>query len=372
LNANRKLKPSDAVPRPLSPALALGLGAVVLMVHLWLLSSTPLPLAVQSSEPAPLRWSTRRIEPAPPATSPATSPVTRPTRQAPPQPVATAAHPAAVAPDAAPSNPSHAVADTTLPAEAAPLPHAAQSEPVAAPAAPETLAHAAAPAPSQTPTPALQAAPHPQLPGSARLRYELSGQSRGFHYSAHGELSWQQDSQHYQASMVISGLLMLRPRVMTSVGDLAAEGLVPRRYSDKVRSEQATHFQPERGRIIFSSNAPEAAWQSGTQDRVSMFFQLAGLLAAEPERYKTGAQLQLPTAGSREVETWTFTVTGAPTLELPIGRQATLALRREPRQPYDQTIEIWFAPALGYLPARIRISQGNGDVIDQKLSALEH
>ncbi len=171
--------------------------------------------------------------------------------------------------------------------------------------------------------------------------------------------------------MVISGLLLVRPRVMTSAGELGAEGVVPRRFSDKVRTEQATHFQPERGRIVFSSNAPEAPWQPGTQDRVSLFFQLAGLLAAEPARYTPGVQVQLPTAGSREVDTWTFTVTGTPTLELPAGPQPTIALRREPRREYDQSIEIWFAPALGYLPARIRIRQGNGDVIDQKLAAIE-
>lgn len=360
MNANRKLKPSGTPPRPLSPALALGLGAVVLLAHLWLLASAPLPLGVQASETAPLRFSTRRIEPAPPASAPPAKTAARPAAAAAATPISAAATEAAT------------VASATAagsPVEATPSPQASHSEPVTAPA-PDRVA--AVHPPAEAHTPPAQAAPHPQLPGSARLRYELSGQSRGFHYSADGELDWQQDSQRYEARMVISGLLMLRPRVMTSVGELGEQGLVPRRYSDKLRSEQATHFQPERGRIVFSSNAPEAAWQSGTQDRVSMFFQLAGLLAAEPGRYKAGAQLQLPTAGSREVETWTFTVTGTPTLALPIGEQPTLALRREPRQPHDQTIEIWFAPALGYLPARIRITQGNGDVIDQKLAAVAH
>ena len=58
-------------------------------------------------------------------------------------------------------------------------------------------------------------------------------------------------------------------------------------------------------------------------------------------------------------------------LDLPIGTQNALRLRREPRQLYDQTVEIWFAPALGHLPVRIVLSQGNGDLFDQRLSSIK-
>jgi hypothetical protein len=79
----------------------------------------------------------------------------------------------------------------------------------------------------------------------------------------------------------------------------------------------------------------------------------------------------VPTVGTREVDTWTFTVTGTPTLSLPYGEQATVALRREPRRAYDQTIEIWFAPGLNFVPVRMRITQGNGDVLDQNLASVQ-
>jgi hypothetical protein len=29
-------------------------------------------------------------------------------------------------------------------------------------------------------------------------------------------------------------------------------------------------------------------------------------------------------------------------------------------------VEIWLAPALGYLPVRIRLTQDNGDYVDQQ------
>ena len=234
---------------------------------------------------------------------------------------------------------------------------------------------AQAPAPlDQTAT--LQAPPPPdtpklQLPGSVRLQYELSGQSRGLNYSAKAQLSWHNEGTRYEARLLISGLLILTPRLSVSVGELGLQGVAPRRFSDKARSEQATHFQPERGRIVFSNNAPEAPWQPGVQDRLSLFFQLAGMLAGDPERYGPGTQVRVPTTGTREVDSWIFTVTGTPTLALPYGEQATVALRREPRRAYDQTIEIWFAPGLNFVPVRMRITQGNGDVLDQRLASVQ-
>ena len=221
----------------------------------------------------------------------------------------------------------------------------------------------------QTPPPS--DSPKLQLPGSVRLQYELSGQSRGLNYSANALLTWHNEVTRYEARLLISGLLILTPRLSISAGELGPQGVAPRRFSDKARSEQATHFQPERGRIVFSNNAPEAPWQPGVQDRLSLFFQLAGMLAGEPERYGPGTQVRVPTTGTREVDTWTFTVTGTPTLTLPSGEQATVALRREPRRAYDQTIEIWLAPHLGFLPVRMRITQGTGDVLDQKLASLQ-
>lgn len=376
MNANRKLKPSALPPRPLPLRVAAGLGLAVLLAHLWLLSGHLMPVAVQPARDAPpLSFATRRIEAAP---TPPAAAMTRPAARSqasfasPPAPVSRPSAPNRVdRTETSAEAQAEQVAKATQEAAPTPAEAATQRTDAALPAEPADTSQATTEPAAPPPAEPAQHAATPQVPGSARLRYELNGQSRGFRYSADGELTWQQDGQRYEARMLIQGLLLVRPRVMTSTGELGLEGVVPRRFSDKTRTEQATHFQPERGRILFSSNAPEAPWQPGAQDRVSLFFQLAGLLAAEPARYTAGTQIKLLTAGTREADTWTFTVMGTPTLALPIGEQATLALKREPRREYDQTIEIWFAPALGYLPARIRITQANGDVIDQRLAAIE-
>jgi hypothetical protein len=208
------------------------------------------------------------------------------------------------------------------------------------------------------------------MPGSALLSYQVIGRARGFELSASAEIDWQQDGQRYQARMVLSSFL-LPGRSQTSVGEIGPDGLAPRRFSERTRGEQAAHFQPEIGRIVFSANSPPAVWQPGAQDRLSLPFQLSAMIAAEPARFTPGAQVSILTAGARSAEPWAFTVMESQPLDLPIGTQNALRLRREPRHLYDQTVEIWFAPALGHLPVRIVLSQGNGDLLDQRLSSIK-
>jgi hypothetical protein len=208
------------------------------------------------------------------------------------------------------------------------------------------------------------------MPGSALLSYQVSGRARGFELSASAEIDWQQDGQRYQARMVISSFL-LPGRTQTSVGEIGPDGLSPRRFSERTRGEQAAHFQPEIGRIVFSANSPPAPWQPGAQDRLSLPFQLSAMIAAEPARFAPGAQVSILTASARSAEPWVFAVMDSQPLDLPIGPKNALRLRREPRHPYDQAVEIWFAPALGHLPVRILLSQGNGDVFDQRLSNIK-
>ena len=43
---------------------------------------------------------------------------------------------------------------------------------------------------------------------------------------------------------------------------------------------------------------------------------------------------------------------------------------RETREPRDTQVDIWLAPSLGHLPVRIRLTQDNGDVVDQQLRTL--
>jgi len=210
------------------------------------------------------------------------------------------------------------------------------------------------------------APPPVRLPPPTRLIFDVSGQAKKFAYSARAELLWQHDGSRYQARQEVSAFLV-GSRSQNSVGQISAQGLLPERFSDRARSEQAAHFDYTKGRVTFSANTPEAPVGPGAQDRLSVFIQLGALLAADPGRFVPGTQVTLTAVSARSADRWTFSVEAPETLDLPAGATATLKLQRLPRKDYDQKAELWVAPALGYLPVRIRLTQANGDFADLQL-----
>lgn len=207
------------------------------------------------------------------------------------------------------------------------------------------------------------------LPPSARLAYKMTGSAKGLTYYANAELVWRNAGSSYDASMTVSALF-LGSRSLASTGQVNADGLAPSRFADKSRSEVAAHFEPDKGLVTFSANTPSMPWIKGAQDRVTVFLQLAGMLAANPAGFPAGASISLYTVGPRSADVWTFVVEGDEAIDLPAGDMATLKLSRKPRGEYDQKVEIWLAPSLGYLPVRSRITQSNGDFVDQQLSGV--
>jgi len=207
------------------------------------------------------------------------------------------------------------------------------------------------------------------LPASAQLAYRMTGSAKGLTYHATGELAWQNSGASYHARMTVKALF-IGSRTMSSTGQLGPEGLAPTRFSDKSRSEVAAHFESDKGRISFSANTPAVPWTQGVQDRVSVFLQLGGMLAGNPAGFPVGSAISILTVGPRDADQWTFMVEGSELLQLPFGEMETVKMSRQPRREYDQKVEIWFAPALKFLPVRSKITQANGDFVDQQLSDL--
>lgn len=204
-----------------------------------------------------------------------------------------------------------------------------------------------------------------QVPAPMRLLYDVTGTARGLHYQADAELLFRHDAAQYDARLELRSAL--GTRAQTSAGRITPAGLAPTRFSSKWRSEQAAHFDPVQGRITFSANTPDVPLLPGAQDRLSVLLQLGALLAAAPARYPEGSTVEMQTAGPRDAEVWTFLREPHEALNLPGGTFATVKLSRAPRREYDQRVEAWLAPSLGYLPVRIRITQANGDFLDQQL-----
>jgi len=205
------------------------------------------------------------------------------------------------------------------------------------------------------------------LSPSIRLIYALK--TNKFPFPVHGELLWLNEGNAYSARLHY-GVFGLS-REQTSRGLITDNGLAPERFADKYRSELAAHFNYAENKITFSANTPDAVLQPGAQDRLSVLLQLGALLASEPERYQPGSTLTLQTAGPRDAVAWLFTVVSIAPLDLAGQATPTVKLERQPRRPYDQKVEVWLAPELGYLPARIRITEANGDNVDQVWVATE-
>jgi len=198
---------------------------------------------------------------------------------------------------------------------------------------------------------------------SARWRFSLSGQTRGRPWSGRAELQWAHDGHRYEARLELESEDR-GSRSQRSTGSITAGGLVPERFSERTRSEEAVHFRHDSGRITFSANRPEAVLLEGAQDRLSVLLQLGALIAARPQAYPAGATLSVQTATARDAEVWRVRIEGHEELHLPAGHLSTMRLVRVPAGDYEPRIDLWLAPAMDYAPVRLRLTQASGDWLE--------
>lgn len=223
------------------------------------------------------------------------------------------------------------------------------------------------PAPVSSPT----APPPVALTGSATWHYTATALHRGALLTGHAELDWQHDDRTYEATLRIA-IPPLPPREQRSAGELDAQGLAPRRFSERSRTEEAAHFDRDAGRIVFSGQQAAAPLRAGAQDRLSVLLQLGALLAARPQGWPEGTELILQTATAREAGDWRFVVEGPQTLSLNDVPTAALRLTRAPRHEWDARLELWFATGAAYYgPVRLRLTPANGDWLELQWSGTD-
>lgn len=324
------------------------LGGAVAGAHLLAIGGLAKALAPMP-EPAVSGLQVRRIEapaltsteqPAPLATSPATSPATASMRPA-------------------------AVARATEPVIAQALQPVAASavEVAAAPAAAPASAPASAAAPAKG-----SSGPTLAIPPTVRWRYELRARSHGIELPGQAELEWRNDGQRYEARLTLRAP-PVPTRTQRSTGRITPQGLAPERFSDRRRGEQAAHFDHERRRITFSNNRPTAELADGAQDRLSVLVQLGALLAAAGRERPPTISLQV--AGTGDADRWEFHVGAEEDLKLPGGEVRALRLERLPRHEHDQRLELWLAPGWDYAPVRLRLTDSDGEWLEQQWSGTD-
>jgi hypothetical protein len=293
--------------------------------------------------------------------------------------------------------------------EPAPLP-APKSSPIAeqnrplapadyAPAAPETIAPTApvptadtvipleapkpaladiaeSPAPVANPAPAPDVPPPParlgagtlhtfSFPAPVVLSFDVNGTVENYNYTGSAELRWEHDGKNYTSRLAVRKF-GINLQSWTSKGELTADGVEPLRFGSKrgTGSEVAAHFVRDKNLIIFSANTPQVPLEVGAQDQLSVYMQLASLLAGENARWPAGKSIIFQAVGDRYAETWTFGIGAPETIKLPSGEMGAIRLTREANAERSQKVEIWYAPSKAYMPVQIRISQTNGDFLN--------
>ncbi|AMM24352.1 DUF3108 domain-containing protein [Variovorax sp. PAMC 28711] len=372
---------APALPDPPRPPwrAAVLLTLAVLLAHLALLFLAPMGTGAKPS-PLEARFSTRTIVIAPPpaaeaaAATPAAAPAApavqvparkppRPRAVRPPKPAAVAVPPVPEPPAsvdvAPPAEVGDATASAPLAAASAPV-----SDVIAAPAA------SASDAASVAGTGDAVRVTGPQslrVPGSVKLKYDVSGQ-QGMSpmKGVYGEVDWLQDGNTYDARLSL-GVLFKTLRTQRSTGVITGNGIEPDRFSDQRKVEVASHFVRGEGKVVFSNNAPSVPLLVGAQDRLSVVMQLGAMLAGDATRFPAGSTIAVQTVGPRDADIWTFNVGDEEVLSLMAGEITARKLTRNPRKEFDDKIELWLAPALGYLPVRIKQTQPNGDFADMQL-----
>ncbi len=377
--------PTPATRRP--PWRLIQITAAVALAHWVVLQSSPLSLAAYASQDSSQKpndgWSfaTRTLAP---EAAPARATEATPLPTAPSRRKTAAPRQSPVVETASDSTPSEKNAWEALAEQANDATNsiASSSTDVAQDTAKPVLLAAATQAPKASPTgpdtnASANAAPPPAkavqkftFAASTRLKYDIAGEVKGFPYHVNGELLWVQNGKTYDARMEISHFL-LGSRVQTSTGQITGHGLQPTRFGDKVKSEVAAHFDYEKAKVTFSANTPDVPLLPGAQDQLSVLMQLGAMLAAEPQRFPAGTTLPVQAIGPRSAEAWVFHVGSLEQLALPGGELKGIRLWRDPLGTYDPKLEIWLAPDMGYLPVRIRLTQANGDVVDQQWRATQ-
>ncbi|MFC6310117.1 DUF3108 domain-containing protein, partial [Paraburkholderia dipogonis] len=177
-----------------------------------------------------------------------------------------------------------------------------------------------------------------------------------------GTIHWTSNAQSYE--MVVSVPLPFVGTFMySSHGRIDAFGLAPDQYIEKRgrRAEDIAIFNRTDKKIAFTRTPSTLPLPDGAQDRFSMVMQLASLVRGDPGAYKPGVTRQFFVVDNDSGENWPVETIGDETIRTAQGFLDTRHFKRLPRHDGDlRRIDVWLAPSLGWLPARIVQTEPNG------------
>lgn len=214
-----------------------------------------------------------------------------------------------------------------------------------------------------------------EVPPPAELSYDVARtDADGTQWSGEALLSWKPQQQDYQLRVEI-GIRIVFTRVnllvLTSEGYLGNTGLAPVKMTEKRRGRSltATHFDWPGNKVTFSASQNHYALLPGAQDKATVPLQLAAI--ARGDRSQLSGDIDIFVGEDRWGSVYTFHVVGPEEIDTPIGRLQTVRVARPPKEgSYKTRLDIWLAPAHGWLPVQIRSSEANGAVTTQTVKNI--
>ncbi|MBB4518413.1 DUF3108 domain-containing protein [Paraburkholderia fungorum] len=240
---------------------------------------------------------------------------------------------------------------------------AAATSPSNATANASAAASGAASAPAPASAPKAAAGVKFSVPPSGELQYDT------FYNGVRnqpGTIHWTSNAQSYEIVVSVP-LPFVGTFTYSSHGRIDAFGLAPEQYIEKRgrRPEDVAIFNRTDKMIVFTRTPASLPLPDGAQDRFSMVMQLASLVRGDPAAYKPGVTRQFFVVDNDSGENWPIETIGDETIRTAQGYLETRHFKRLPRHDGDlRRIDVWLAPSLGWLPARIMQTEPNGTQVE--------
>ena len=163
-------------------------------------------------------------------------------------------------------------------------------------------------------------------------------------------------------ALVYSGQL-----TQVSEGRIGPTGLMPESYREKrgKRPERSIRFDWNTNVMIGNGEPAEVPLPTGTQDRLSLAYQLGLLVRQDPRRGAAGARFEVPLAAMRSVDLARITSDGPTSLRVSGSGLAAIRFGIRGERHAEDRIDVWLSPEQSMLPLRIRFVDDGSKVIDQ-------
>jgi hypothetical protein len=220
-------------------------------------------------------------------------------------------------------------------------------------------------------------------PIDTRLSYDLGGYYRGALFG-NATVQWTRDSAPQAEGYQVRIELSVGPikALLTSQGKISAQGLLPQAYEEQWGGRQrsvtldATDVVLSTGKRLPrpEKDGDAQALPASVQDTASQFVELGHRFANGRAKLAEGEVVRVWLARPGGLDAWVYDVGPAETLDLPlIGAVQAFHLKPRPLlNPRGSMVaEMWFAPALQYLPVRIKLTLDKEAYLDLKVRKIE-